>query len=324
MQEIDHNIVSQIESIFLPSLKTRRDEVKVQKGRFVHYTSAENAIKIIQSKTLWMRNAKCMNDYMEISHGHQLLVKFFEDDNRRKMFYDALKPCGKEIAQNALDQFDAWWRNIELNTFISAISEHEPAEDKDGRLSMWRAYGQPAAKAAIVLNVPFNPPGATKGLKLILSPVAYYGYEGVERELYTVINNIKKNTNFLVTQGAEIVTSTIFYMLLLASVSLKYEGFKEEKEWRVIYLPNLNASKLISFSIETISGVPQIVYQIPLEDNQTEDVIGVGIPQLVDRIIIGPSVYPFPMYQAFTAALKEAGVKDYDTKVIVSRIPLRT
>ena len=113
-------------------------------------------------------------------------------------------------------------------------------------------------------------------------------------------------------------------MLLVAAVSLKHEGFKEEKEWRAIYLPDLYASKLMSRTIETINGVPQTVYQIPLEDNPTEDVTGVSIPQLVERIILGPSEYPFPMYQAFTAALEEAGVENSGSRVIVSGIPLRT
>jgi hypothetical protein len=324
MQEIDRTVVNQLESIFLPTLKTRRDEIKVRKGRFVHYTSAENALKIVQLKRLWMRNAKCMNDYMEISHGHQLLVQFFQDENRKKLFFKVLEPWGKEFAQRILEQFDAWWSNIEYNTFIACISEHEQDEDNHGRLSMWRAYGHPAAKAAIVLNMPFDPPGATKNLNLIFSPVKYYGYDGLERELYAVIDNIMNNTDFLLSQEISTVASTIFAMLLVTAVSLKHDGFKEEKEWRIIYLPTLNASKLMSSSIETISGVPQTVFQIPLEDNPAENITGVSIPQLVDRIIIGPSVYPFPMYQAFGTALREAGVEDHDARVIMSRIPLRT
>jgi hypothetical protein len=261
---------------------------------------------------------------MEISHGHQLLVQFFKEENNRELFFQALEPCGKEIAQNAIDKFDAWWTNILSNTFISCISEHEPDEDIHGRLSMWRAYGHPAAKAAIVLNVPFKPIGNTKNLNLIFSPVKYYGYDGLKNELYEVINNIKNNTTFLLSQGIQNITSMAVAMLIVTAISLKHEGFKEEKEWRAIYLPTLNQSKLIALGIETINGVPQAVFKIPLEDNPTENVKGMAIPQLVDRIIIGPSMYPIPMYQAFTTALNEAGVKDFNKRVIVSDIPLRT
>lgn len=116
----------------------------------------------------------------------------------------------------------------------------------------------------------------------------------------------------------------VFAMLVMAAVSLKHEGFKEERECRVICLPDLNASKLMSRSIEAVGAVPQTIYKIPLEDNPAEDVVGVSIPQLIDRIIIGPSEYPFPMYQAFAAGLEDAGVKNPGSRVIISGIPLRT
>ena len=281
-------------------------------------------MNIIKSKKLWMRNTKCMNDYMEVSQGHFLLVQFFEDKTRKKYFCNVLEPFGKEIGMNSLKLFDQWWNNIETNTFIASISEHEHDEDINGRLSMWRAYGHPSAKAAVVLNIPFEPHGATKGLNLMLSPVSYFGYTNLEKKLYTILENINKNNDFLVSLGAEAIIELVLTTLLMIAVSLKHEGFKEEKEWRVIYLPTLRPSKLISRNIETLDGVPQDIYKIPLEDNPAENVIGIGIPQLIERIIIGPSTYPIPMYQAFTAALTEAGVEKAASKVIISDIPLRT
>lgn len=321
MPDTDYDKQTKLQNIFLPYTKQRIDEIKAQKGKFVHYTSAENAISIINSKKLWMRNTKCMNDYMEVVHGHDLLVKFFE--KHRKLFYEVLEPFGKETGQTSLNLFDQWWNNIEVNTFIASISEHEPSEDINGRLSMWRAYGQPSAKAAIVLNIPFEPRGAVKGLQLILSPVFYFRYEDLEEKLFIIVDNIRKNTNYLLSLEVQEIVQSIFAMLLISAVGLKHEGFKEEKEWRIIYLPTLRPSKLISHCIETINGIPQAIYQIPLEENPKEDVIGVAIPKLVERIIIGPSKYPIPMYQAFTAELRKAGVENLESKVIISDIPLR-
>lgn len=324
MDDNHRTVANQLLNIFMPYAKKRKDEIEARKGRFVHYTSAENAMKIIKSKKMWMRNAKCMNDYMEVLHGYKLLVRLFHNEDRKKKFFEALEPCGNEIAQKAVELFDQWWEKIEYNTFISSISEHEPNEDKHGRLSMWRAYGRPSAKAAIVLNVPMKPYDPTQGLRLMLSPVAYFSYPDVKREFNRVIDNIKGNIHFLVTQRSQVITISIFSMLVMAAVSLKHEGFKEEKEWRLIYLPELFPSKIISHKIETINGVPQTIYQVPLEDNPTENVTGVAIPQLVDRVIIGPSEYPMPIYQAFKVALEEAGVENSDSRVIVSGIPLRT
>ena len=44
---------------------------------------------------------------------------------------------------------------------------------------------------------------------------------------------------------------------------------------------------------------------------------------LVERIIIGPSAYPVPMWMAFVDALKKAGVPDPDKRVVISNIPIR-
>jgi hypothetical protein len=313
-------------NIFRPYAMKRWSEVVAQRGRFVHYTSAENAMRIIESKQFWMRNAKCMNDYMEVSHGHDLLVKFFQNKNpdHRKLFYSTLEPCGKEIAQKAISSIDTLWDKIEFNTFIGSISEHDIDENAHGRLSMWRANGTASAKAAIVLNIPFEPDNPIEGLRLVMSPVRYFGYENVEKEFTEVINNIKNNIDFLRVQGSQVIINSIFTMLVIAAVSLKHVSFREEREWRLIYLPDFAPSKLMSREIEIISGVPQPVYQIPLMDNPAENVVGIGIPQLIDRIIIGPSEYPYPLYQAFTTILEKAGVDNPGSRVIISGIPLRT
>jgi hypothetical protein len=67
-----------LESIFMPHVRQQRDaaynkqpeSVNAQFGRVqlrcAHYTSAEAALRIINSKCLWMRNTTCMSDYREV------------------------------------------------------------------------------------------------------------------------------------------------------------------------------------------------------------------------------------------------------------------
>jgi hypothetical protein len=64
--------------IFLPYTYERRSEVHAQNIRFVHYTSAEAAMRILKSKSVWMRNSSCMNDYMEVRHGLALLTSTYK------------------------------------------------------------------------------------------------------------------------------------------------------------------------------------------------------------------------------------------------------
>ncbi len=96
-------ITRRVQNIFFSHATKRRSELQESHRRLVHYTSAENAIKIIDSKKLWLRNARCMNDYMEISHGLALLQRFFADKDHEKAFYDALNPCYEGVAQEAVN-----------------------------------------------------------------------------------------------------------------------------------------------------------------------------------------------------------------------------
>ena len=59
-------------------------------ARFVHYTSAENALKIIQSKRLWLRNTLCMSDFREVQHGFDILQRFFGVPEKKEAFKAAL------------------------------------------------------------------------------------------------------------------------------------------------------------------------------------------------------------------------------------------
>ena len=77
-------------------------------ARFVHYTSAEAALKIIESKRVWMRNTTCMADYSEVLHGFEILQRFFADDIKKKKLYEAIDTVSPNIAEEAVTLFDQW------------------------------------------------------------------------------------------------------------------------------------------------------------------------------------------------------------------------
>jgi hypothetical protein len=66
-------IFTRIESILYPYNGRRRAEMKARNGRFAHYTTAANALSIIKSRRIWMRNVTCMADFREIHHGMDAL-----------------------------------------------------------------------------------------------------------------------------------------------------------------------------------------------------------------------------------------------------------
>jgi hypothetical protein len=214
------------------------------------------------------------------------------------------------------------WRATN-NIYIASVSEHEENKNQHGRLSMWRAFGNATApRAAMVMNVP--EPGMAEGLHSFLVPVRYIEYDEPEREFLEVISNVRGNMAFLTSLPRDRLKTMIFNTIIGTAVSIKHRGFSEEKEWRIIYLPLTNPSPLVKQSTEVISIMHHIVYKIPLEENPDQGVVGAGLPALVERIIIGPSVYPVPMRMAFADALEKAGVPDAATKVVASNIPIRS
>lgn len=315
-----------LEGIFMPHARSQRDKIyqnQEKPTRFVHYTSAEAALKIIRSKRIWMRNTNCMTDYREVQHGFDSLNSFFLDPTKRNAFTQALEACSPGSAQEAINLFNGWLPDIRLNTYIASLSEHDDSEDLHGRLSMWRAFGGNIARVAVVLKIPPFSDGAT-ALNVIFSPVAYLNQPEVHTVLDTVTKNIIENRNFLQSINRPELIGYIFLMLVAGVACLKHEGFREEREWRAIYSPNRASSQFMESSTEIIGGVPQIVHQLPLDATKSQSIAELDLASMFDRLIIGPSPYPWVMYTAFVEALTATGVSNARDKVLASGIPIRT
>ena len=111
--------------------------------------------------------------------------------------------------------------------------------------------------------------------------------------------------------------------LLSGVVCLKHEGFHEEREWRAIYAPTRQPSRLMESSTEVVSGVPQVVYKVPLDASVSNQIADLDFTQIFDHLIIGPTSYPWPIYGAFVDELTKAGVANSAERVLVSGIPIR-
>jgi Protein of unknown function (DUF2971) len=318
-----------LESIFVPHARRRRDEIyeltQRRFARFVHYTSAEGALRIINQKRLWMRNAACMTDYREVQHGFTILLRFFTDKDKAKSFKDAVNMFAQGAADEAINLFDQWWRlgTIQFKTFILSTSEHDSEEDLHGRLSMWRAFGGTTARVGLVLNVPARSKAAEE-MKLIFSPVAYLKNNEADELVPEVVKNIIANSDFLKAVERQKIVNWIFSMLLLGVTCVKHEGFREEKEWRVVHCPQLYPTPLIKPSTEIVSGIPQSVYKLPLDKTFDPILDDLDFAKLFDRLIIGPSPYPTAMFDAYLEALSNAGVAEAGKKIFISNIPIRT
>jgi hypothetical protein len=320
---IDPDVLKQAEQIsrvLSPIAWRKRDKIDAAGGRFAHYTTAAAALSIIKSKSIWMRNATCMADYSEVQHGFKKLNAQAGFKLLTDILDQELAGAGKE----ALNLFNQWWGDTQLETYIASISEHDAHEDTHGRLSMWRAFGGgQIGRVAFVLKIPSSPPvGAL--LNLWVSPVEYFSDDELANELRALSSNVQAKIDVLKQAPRPMLIGAVFAMLVAGIVCLKHEGFLEEREWRIVHNPKRASTPLMRSDVEIMNGIPQLVFKIPIGGGPPNELDALRLENLLDRIIIGPTPYPWAMYQAFVTALTDAGVPDAGSKVFVSGIPIRS
>lgn len=296
--------------------------------RFVHYTSAEAAMSIASSRTMWMRNARLMNDFSEIEYGLERVVRAYHGP-----IGDRFKRCIERAAPGLIDEIvkliDGWSPHNLSNTYLMCVSEHagEGAEHEDlnGRLSMWRAYGKRTSVALVLNHKPFLAPSDV--LKAYSSPVLYADQNRFDAEFDRFTTGLEDIGPILSSFDRERLRTGIFNALHFSILCTKHTGFSEEREWRVIYSAAMHPSKHLLKKVEMVGGVPQFVYKIPLKNIADEDggvdFEGAEIPHLLDRVIIGPSEDGAIVREAVIDLLLNTGVTDAEKKVFVSGIPLR-
>ena len=293
--------------IFYPYAEEKTREVITAGGRFVYYTTAETATSILKNKQIWMRNTAAMNDYMEVEHGFDCLDAAYKAEPGNS-FNAALNSCFPGLAH-------------EVKDFFICVSEHLPAEDRHGRLSMWRAYGGKTG-VALVLNgaVMFSKSNA---LNVFSSPVAYLNPAAFAAYFEKIALNMESEIEHIRSLGRETVSAIAFNMLRFAVLCTKHPGFHEEREWRVIASPRMHPTDHATLAIEVVGGTPQAVLKLDLDNQPDKGLVGLAIPELLDRIIIGPCEFPHVISSAFQKLLAEAEVPEPEKKIIVSDIPLR-
>ncbi len=306
--------------IFVPFAFKRAEKARKKGTRFVHYTDANAAVKILKSKELWMRKSSCMNDFMEIEHGLECLTKAY-DGKVGDRFKAALDGVFEGLRVEVEQLFREWAPAIRTDTYFTCVSEHLDDEDRIGRLSMWRAYGEATGVALVVNNTAFLT--ESTALKVISSPVAYLSDTMFEQKFAGIADGIVEHSEFLRAQDRATILGWVFHMFRFAVLCTKHPGFKEELEWRVVYTPTLDKSHRLIRDIQVIGGTPQPIYKIPLRNVIEENFRGAEIPELINRIIIGPTRYPWAAHEAFVQLLHEAGVEDPQNRVFVLNIPLR-
>ena len=305
-------------AIFSPGDSEQVSEV-VTEARLAYYTTANTAKQIIENKEIWFRNALLMSDYSEIQYGLDLM-KAAMSGPAGKRFRDTVNGLFPDAVERAGRMLDPHIQNWRHETYLSCWSLHDDAEDQNGRLSMWRAYGD---IALVVRNHAFHAFGDQSGIRSL--PVHYFSLGKCEDRLERVAESIASNASSIQEGGRRKFETDLAFMLSLAAIRTKHPGFAEENEWRVWFRPTdaQDPKAALEERVVVIAGVPQKVWVLPLRHDPDKGLHHADIDSLLDRIIIGPTAYPYVRASAFLALLEKAGLTDAKSKVVVSEIPLR-
>lgn len=309
-----------IDRILFPYSHERTAAAREHNARFAYYTTAESAFKILSSQKIWLRNARLMNDFSEINHGLQCVDAALNSESG-KLFETTLEYCAPGLSVAVRDALEHFQPSIGLDSYIACVSEHLGSEDRNGRLSMWRAYGGNSGVAIIVNGAALF--GNGQASSVLSSPVLYADSTSFLAEFARTVEGIQAHRDQLRALGLHDLHRIIFDMLRFAVLCTKHPGFSEEREWRMLASPSLQGVKNLERSTEVLRGVPQTILKLPFKNDPSNGLVGLGLDELLDRIIIGPCAHPQVTYLAFVDLLISLGVSHPDKRVVATDIPLR-
>lgn len=319
-----------IAQIFMPHALREMERARKAKTRFVHYTSADTGLKILRSGEMLLRNSSLMNDFSEVRYGFNCLVAAYNGSvgDRLKI---ALRAVQEDLPEIMEGNFNSQILDMMNHTYLMSVSEHDgDHEDRFGRLSMWRAYAPKDGVAFVMNSAPFL--CESNAIQAFSSPVSYVTPEAFQPTFEEVVASVEANIEFVKQMGGHAVHEMLMFAFRFAAQSTKHPAFQEEKEWRVIYTPTIlqaqgqmtqQQAERVPTRIMSLNGVPQRIYSIPFKDYPDEGFIGATVPDLIDRVLIGPSTDAHMIAEAFVSELLSFGVTDAHLKVVMTGIPLR-
>jgi len=293
-----------------------------------HYTSLEVLEKIMQHNELWFSHPFFMNDLQEMRFGIVEGYKIFDAFSRHQEFITA---CGTEArAANLASFFAGCASNFELrnkfDVYVLCFSNHDDVADSDGLLSMWRGYGANGNGAALVFKTDHLKP--REHPPLLVGKVIYATDDERRKWLEGMFRKGLKilNSESIPDDKLHVAAIAMFESMKIFALLSKHKGFKEEKEWRIIYLPDRDELQLlkeqISYSIGKRVIEPKLKYKIEplkLEPRETWT-----FHSILHKIILGPSLSSQLTIDAVYKMLVAHNKSNFREKLSASGIPLRS
>lgn len=208
-----------------------------------HYTSVANAINIITTKSIFLFNARTLNDNQELDHAVTLIDKTTKNLLTR------------EIRSAVVGGF-AFHQRKQGAVYVFCLAEPGGPRSKEthDRLAMWRAYGDDGNGVAVeifsecIATAPIANTGSVTLGKVL------YREKAKNRLIRAIVSAFKESCarhGMRESDGSFVLSSALWRI----APFLKHEAFEEEREWRAVvevspapFIPGApDGTKLIEF-----------------------------------------------------------------------------
>ena len=200
-----------------------------------HYTDAEGLIGILNSSSFWMTNLRYMNDLSELQYATDLIAVVLESKSSEYASNDVLSAFFRRM-KNTFSPFEGG-----TEVFATCFCEN------GNLLSQWRTYGGQGGGYAI--GIDFFHLVRFMSKQCFLRKVIY-GQDEQQRIIMNVIDETCTLLNEMTSkQDVKQVDSDntlpqfcLFLNRILGEYifSFKHPDFKQEQEWRLVYIWDCN------------------------------------------------------------------------------------
>ncbi|MCU1123577.1 DUF2971 domain-containing protein [Stenotrophomonas pavanii] len=292
--------------------------------KLAHYTNLYTAEAIFKGDEFWLSHPFLMNDREELRWG---IVNGTDRFVESKAISAAVasEDHHRIVIEALQDARDLDGTKHSYDTYIACFSKHDPG-DRDGLLSMWRAYGADGGGVALVFDSSKLTEDA--GSPLIIAPVEYRSTEERFEWMDWAIEHTAHAIKALGPSAdpSDLVRAVHQYYARLRRAALfsKHKAFSEEKEWRIVYDPTADESggkykEQMGYAITPKGIQPKLKLRLGAR--------AVGKPlhleDIVEAIILGPTGGSLIAEHAMRRLCVAAGKPKLASKVVSSSTPYR-
>ena len=261
-----------------------------------HYTTPYGLIGIIGKREIWASHISHLNDEREVGHARELI-----DD----VTYWLHQPRSDGLDNQAAHLRGAFQTIKEIHDFTNFFVTSFSSEWNS--LSQWARYAGSGGYAVGVDPSFFQDEGRIWNEKVNYDRDDQLAMmKGIVTAHLAVSKDLSREA--LPSWGIEVGSQ-----LVVCGLACKSEGFKEEKEWRIVKAFPREEFMEIDFRAGQFGVVPY--HRMPIKDSEGKTPIR--------EIVIGPTHYGDDAVRAVELLLRSHGLENAGIKIRESGIPIR-